>query len=126
MIDELHSRAYTKNTMIKEPTNLEILQAINEFATNTEQRLSSLEIDTREMKADVRELKSDMRGVKSSMVTKAYLDEKLADLRGDLVALTRKEDAKVVALVKTLGKRKALTKADQENILDMEPFARNS
>lgn len=29
------------------------------------------------------------------MVTKDYLDDKLADLRGDLVVLTKKEDAKV-------------------------------
>ena len=35
-------------------------------------------------------LKQEMTSIKSQMVTKSYLDDKLADLRGDLVVLTRK------------------------------------
>lgn len=38
------------------------------------------------------------------MVTKDYLDDKLADLKGDLVVLMRKEDAKLQALVDVLQK----------------------
>jgi len=56
------------------------------------------------------------------MVTKDYLDEKLADLRGDLVVLTRKEDAKVRTLVEILRERKVLTDDDAKRILSMEPF----
>ena len=33
--------------------------------------------------------------IESNMLTKDYLDERLADLRGDLVVLTRKEDNKL-------------------------------
>ncbi len=36
------------------------------------------------------------------MVTKDYLDEKLADLRGDLTILIRKEDTKLKTLVEVL------------------------
>ncbi len=37
--------------------------------------------------------------VESTMVTKDYLDEKLVDLRGDIVILLRKEDRKLEALI---------------------------
>jgi hypothetical protein len=56
------------------------------------------------------------------MVTKDYLDTKLADLRGDLVVLTRKEDTKLVALVQLLNKRKVITPTDAKHILGMDPF----
>ena len=59
----------------KEPTNYEILQAINSYATHNDQRWQKNEERLTRMEA--------------LMVTKDYLDEKLADLRGDLVILMR-------------------------------------
>ena len=56
------------------------------------------------------------------MVTKEYLDEKLADLRGDLVVLTRKEDRKLVALVELLRDQSVILDADAKRILGMELF----
>jgi predicted nucleic acid-binding Zn-ribbon protein len=108
--------------MPKETTNEEILQAINDFAGHTEKRFDNLETDVNQLKTDVSLLKTDMTHVKSSMVTKDYLDDKLADLRGDLVVLTRKEDHKVAALVDILKQRKVLTEADAKKIMSMEPF----
>jgi len=32
--------------------------------------------------------------IRATMVTKSYLDDKMADLRGDTVAIQRKEDEK--------------------------------
>lgn len=58
------------------------------------------------------EYKKDINFIKSQMVTKDYLDTKLADLRGDLVVLTRKEDAKVKSLVDLLKKKKVITGAE--------------
>lgn len=60
--------------------------------------------------------------IEATMVTKDYLDEKLADLRGDLVVLTRKEDNKVRKLVDILKKRKVLSTKEADEILSMEPF----
>jgi len=54
--------------MMEETTKNEILKAINDFSTNK---------------------------VEATMVTKDYLDDKLSDLRGDLVVLMRKEDKKL-------------------------------
>ncbi|OGG49747.1 hypothetical protein A3C18_01020 [Candidatus Kaiserbacteria bacterium RIFCSPHIGHO2_02_FULL_54_11b] len=91
-----------------EPTNHEILEAIQTFSSSVDQRFDR--VDQR------------LDRVEATMVTKDYLDEKLADLRGDLVVLTRKEDAKVRTLVEILRERKVLTDDDAKRILSMEPF----
>lgn len=57
------------------------------------------------------------------MVTKDYLDDKMADLRGDLVVLTRKEDTKLRALVDILKEKSVLNIEEAKKILGMEPFA---
>ena len=64
--------------------------------------------------------------IEATMVTKDYLDEKLADLRGDLVVLTRKEDTKVGKLIEVLKRRKVISEEETKEILAMEPFARIS
>ncbi len=103
----------------------EILQAIHNFSDQTEKRFDKLEgkFDGLENKFD----KLDKRVIKieATMVTKDYLDEKLADLRGDLVVLTRKEDKKVMALVDILKQRKLIDDTDVKKILSMEPFPQN-
>jgi predicted nuclease with TOPRIM domain len=52
-----------------------------------------------------------------------HVDNKLDDLRGDLVTLTRKEDTKLLSLVNILKNRKVLRLKDTKIILGMEPFA---
>lgn len=93
----------------------EILEAINTFATHVEERFDFLE-------ADVTGLKADVAQIKATMVTKDYLDEKMADLRGDMVVLTRKEDKKVVAIIELLVERNIIAAVDAKRILGMEPF----
>lgn len=97
----------------------EILDAINTSATETQQQLDAL-------KTDVSSLKTDVAQIKATMVTKDYLDEKLGDLRGDLVLLTRKEDKKVVAIIELLVERNVIAAADAKRILAMDPFPRAS
>ena len=101
--------------MPKEPTNKEILEAINAFSGDTDKRFDG--IDGRLDGIDGRLTK-----VETTMVTKDYLDDKLADLRGDLVVLMRKEDMKVKKLVDILKSRKLLTDKDVKQIMSMEPF----
>lgn len=62
--------------------------------------------------------------IESTMVTKDYLDEKIADLRGDLVVMMRKEDTKVVKLVEVLKRHKVISDSEEREILSMEPFAK--
>lgn len=75
-----------------------------------------------ELKNDVSELKKDMVSVKATMVTKDYLDDKLADLKGDLTVLMRKEDRKVATLVGMLQKKNVRSLEEAKQILTMEPF----
>jgi hypothetical protein len=77
------------------------------------------------MKSDIKTMNSDMGTMKSDMVTKDYLDEKLADLRGDMVVLTRKEDKKVMILVDILKDRKLIDEEDVKRIQSLEPFAQS-
>jgi hypothetical protein len=87
----------------------EILEAINAFADQIDGRLGRLE--------------SEVYSMKSQMVTKDYLDRKVADLRGELVVLTRKEDVKLSTLVEELVTEGSLSRKTADSILAMEPFA---
>ncbi len=50
------------------------------------------------------------------------LDDKLANLKGDLTVLMRKEDRKLLALIKRLKDKNVLSDQDVEELLSMEPF----
>lgn len=101
--------------MGKEVTTNEILDAINDFAGKTEQRFEKIE-------SEIGGMKSEIGSIRATMVTKDYLDEKMADLRGDLVVLTRKEDVKVKRLVELLCEKKVLTENEKKELFSMEPF----
>lgn len=103
--------------MEKEISNNEILEAINEFSTKIDEKF--VKIDKQFVKVGQRFDK-----IEANMVTKDYLDDKLADLRGDLVVLTRKEDTKMIKLVEILKRRAVITEAEEKEILGMEPFAK--
>ncbi|MEK7519127.1 MAG: hypothetical protein AAB424_00460 [Patescibacteria group bacterium] len=62
--------------------------------------------------------------IESSMVTKDYLDDKIGSLRGELVVLTRREDAKLASLVEELYSEESLSASGRKTVLGMEPFAR--
>ncbi|MCK5319975.1 hypothetical protein KAJ61_01140 [Candidatus Parcubacteria bacterium] len=98
--------------MPNEPSNKEILEAINVFSTETDKHFNK--IDGR------------LDKIENTMVTKYYLndklDEKLADLRGDLVVLVRKEDSKMKKLIDILKKRDLLNDTEFNEIMSMEPF----
>jgi len=56
---------------------------------------------------------------------KSYLDDKIADLKGDLIVKLRKEDAKVEFLIDLLRERNVLTITDAERLKrEFEVFPR--
>jgi len=103
--------------MEKEASKNEILEAINEFSDRVDEKF--VKVDERLDKIEGRVGK-----IEAGMVTKDYLDDKLADLRGDLVVLMRKEDTKMIKLVEILKRRAVITEAEEKEILSMEPFAK--
>ncbi len=103
----------------KEITNNEILGAINNFATNTEKRFQKIEGQFQNMQGS---FEKEITAIKATMVTKDYLDDKLSDLKGDLVVLMRKEDAKLCSLVDLLKNKKVISEDEAKGILTMQPF----
>jgi len=103
--------------MEKETSKNEILEAINEFSNRVDDKFDK--VDERFDKLEGRVGK-----IEATMVTKDYLDDKLVDLRGDLVVLMRKEDTKMIKLVEILKRRAVITEAEEKEILSMEPFAK--
>jgi predicted nuclease with TOPRIM domain len=108
----------------------EALEAVHLLATQMEKRFSifngrfdSLEgrFDTLEGRFDT--LEGRVERVESQMVTKTYLDDKLADLRGDLTLLTHKEDDKLIALVDLLYGKRLMTETERQHIMALQPFA---
>jgi hypothetical protein len=76
----------------------------------------------REMREQVDKIEQRLERVEDTMITKAYLDTKLEELRGDHVALSRKADAKLRTLVDLLRTRQVVSNEDANRILAMEPF----
>lgn len=123
-----------------EVTNREILSELKDFKKDVSTQFTDLfdvlkkysegvdkRFDAIEGRLDGHDQRFDAQGkrldrIESQMVTKDYFDDKLADLKGELVVLTRKEDKKLVALVTQLRKQKVLTPAVAQKIIAMEPF----
>ena len=108
--------------MEKEATNNEILEAINNFSTSIDGKISNIDGKISNMDGKISNMQSEIGWIKSNMTTKDFLDEKLSDLRGDLVVLMRKEDTKLLKLVDILKERKLITPEDAMAVLSMEPF----
>ena len=112
-----------------EPTIYEVLTAINDYATHTDQQLGEIKAEIGGIKTEIGGIKTEIGGIKTDiksmkteMVTKSYLDDKLSDLRGDLTVLMRKEDTKLKALVDILTEKKVLSIEETHRIFSMEPF----
>ena len=106
----------------KDPTIADVLSAINEFATKVEGEFVAVRSDISGLKSEVSGLKTEIGVIKSTMVTKDHLDDKLADLKGDLITVVRKENTKVVALIQKLREKNVLDDADMNFLLAMDPF----
>ncbi len=105
--------------MPKEANIKDVLEAINNFSSDVDRQFS-------DVNNQFSEINKRFTKIESLMVTKDYLDEKIADLRGDLVVLVRKEDSKLKKLVDVLTKKKIISKDDAKQINSMEPVAQIS
>ena len=92
----------------KELATKEILEAINTFSSEVDKQFA--------------QVKGEINNIKATMLTKDYLDSKLFDLRGDIISVIRKEDAKMAKLIDILQKRDIINSEDVKVILSMEPF----
>lgn len=99
-------------TRKKKTVKNETLEAIQFLATHMDERFSEMDrkMDERFAQVDQRfdKLEGRVGHIESVMVTKEYLDDKLADLRGGSVVSARKENRKLDALVDILHKHHVL------------------
>ncbi|MBI5221987.1 MAG: hypothetical protein HY980_00605 [Candidatus Magasanikbacteria bacterium] len=105
-----------------EPTIQEVLEAVSDYAAHTDQQIGEIKTEISGIKVEIGGIKTEISSIKNQMVTKSYLDDKLADLRGDLTVLMRKEDTKLKTLVDILTEKKVLSFDDTKRIFSMEPF----
>jgi hypothetical protein len=103
--------------MPEEKTNQDIWEVLSFLKDNS---VAKSEFDG--FRSEFNELKKEVTAIRATMVTKDYLDDKLADLRGDLVVLLRKEDTKFKTLLEILLGKKIISQPEAERILKMEPF----
>lgn len=105
-----------------EPTLHDVLNSISSFADSVESRFDSVGERFDKLEGEVKNIKGEIIAIKATMVTKDYLDTKVADLRGDLVVMMRKEDVKLKTLIEILRDKKILDKKEVKQILSLEPF----
>ncbi|MFA6171670.1 MAG: hypothetical protein WCW77_00360 [Patescibacteria group bacterium] len=119
----------------KEPTLYDVLDAINVFATKTDERLENIEstmvtkdfLEKRLTPIELTMVTKDflekrLAPIEANMVTRDYLDDKLGDLKGDLIVTMRKEDAKLRILIEILRGKSVISEDEEKRILSMEPF----
>jgi len=63
-----------------------------------------------------------MTAIKSVMVTKDYLDDKLAELEGSTVVRQRKQDKKMNLMAELLREKKLFSDDDIKRLADIQVF----
>lgn len=97
---------------------LEIVTFVKDNAVTKREFDEGMEgINTRFGKVEAR-----LDTIESAMVTKDYLDEKLGDVKGDIIVEVRHEDKKLTALIEVLRSRNVISTDEAKNILGMKPF----
>lgn len=76
----------------------ELGEAVHELSDHMDQRFDEVhrELATKATKDELAEVRSDVNKLKTNMVTKGYLDDKMADFHSDIIQHTRKEIEKVL------------------------------
>lgn len=76
------------------------------------------------LKEELAPLKGEIAEIKATMVTKSYLDDKMADLKSELIAQDRKLEKKTDTLVDTLVDRRVLKASDVDRLEQARVFPR--
>jgi hypothetical protein len=96
------------------------------FATKDDLKGFATKEDLRDFatKADLGLLKEDLTKSLNSLELKLLdaMDDKLGNLKGDLVVLMRKEDRKLTSLISLLMQKDLISKEEASELLALEPF----
>jgi len=75
---------------------------------------------------EIKGIKGEIVGIKAVMVTKDYLDEKMANLESKLLVNDRKLEHKTDVLINALGERRALKESDLDHLEQARVFPRTT
>jgi len=106
-----------ENMVTKKELEDKLGEAVGGVRQEMKQMESSIKEEMKQMESGIRQ---DMMKVKLDLID--AMDDKNADLKGDLVILMRKEDTKVVNLIELLKHKQVLTSEEARGLLTMEPF----
>lgn len=67
-------------------------------------------------------VKSEIKEIKAEMVTKTFLEDKLADLEGNVILRQRKEDKKVNLIIDLLKKKKIFGPSELKTLSEIKIF----
>jgi hypothetical protein len=103
----------------EEAKNFVTKDDLKNFATKDDLKAFATKDDIKELR---RELKEDMTKQRLEIID--GVGEKIFDAKGDMIAIIRKEDTKLVQLVEILRDKKVLQEIDIKKIFQLEPFPR--
>lgn len=114
--------------MPHETTTSDILEVIQHFATKVDERFDRIEntmagiVTKEQFEQRLAGVEGRLTKIETTMVTKDYLDDKLADLRGDVILLARKQNKKLSEVVMELRSRNVFDEETAKRLLELEPF----
>lgn len=114
----------------KEVTNDELARMIAEGFSNTASKydlnMLAAKVDKIDKKVNELDIKVNELDIRvSNLPTKSYLDDKFADLEGDLIKKLRKEDEKLNRLAQILKQKAILTDGDIAELGYFEVFPKS-
>jgi predicted RNase H-like nuclease (RuvC/YqgF family) len=99
-----------------------IEQNVTPTLDSLDQRVGHLDQRVGHLDQRVGNLEREVGQIRAEMVTKSYLDDKLADLEGGVMARLRKEDTKVNRLVDMLKNKRVLTEQEVSQLAELQVF----
>jgi chromosome segregation ATPase len=108
----------------KRVTKLETkVESIETKVKSIENKVGSLEINVGSLETKVGSLDTTTTSIRAQMVTKSYLDDKLADMYGKNITHTKQINTKVVSLANHLRDEGNLSTNSLKQVIALPPFA---
>ena len=109
-------------------TTNDIMEFLQEHMVTKEELQSELSSVKKELRDEMNSMHNglitEIRGTELKLLD--AMDEKLTNLKGDLIVMMRGEDQKLTFLIKKMLERKLLSEQDANEILSLHPFPQST
>ena len=97
----------------------ELTETVNSFATNVQGQFEELEV---KMDKRFEKVESEIGIIKNSMVTKTFLEDKMLEYKGEIIAMVKGGDSKVNSVIETLEDKNVINKSESKRLISLSPF----